>query len=116
MKICSNGEIILGLTFTNKFFLNGTILTTSMKSCDIILRLDHNFNLQWFKTFPSNNITYINKLILDSHENIYASVLFADSITINGNVYNQNQRYGSAIVKINPEVNVEWSHHFYAKG
>lgn len=115
MKICSNGDIILGVSFTNEFFLNGTLLTTSMKSCDIVLRLDQNFNLRWFKTFPCNNVTYINKLILDSHENMYVSIPFADSITINENVYShQNRIYGTAIAKINPEGDVEWVHHFNA--
>ena len=101
IEVCSNGDIVLGLCFKSNFFLNGDSITTAVTWSSIILKLDQNFSLKWFKTFPAKNATYINRLIIDSEENIYASILFLDSLSINGHIYSQKKGYGTAIAKLN---------------
>lgn len=114
IKVCNNGDIVLGLCFKTKFFLNGDSITTSVNWSSIILKLDQNLNLKWFKTFPAKNATYINRLLLDSDENIYASILFLDSLSINGHIYSQPKGYGTAIAKLNSAGDILWTHHYYS--
>ena len=114
IKICDNGDIILGLNFKENFLLNGDSITSSTNWSNIILKVDQNFNLKWLKTFPSSNSTYINRLILDNNENIYTSILFIDSLSINGNIYSQNSSYAAAIAKLNSVGDILWSHHYYS--
>lgn len=114
IEVCNNGDILLGLCFKSNFFLNGDSLTSSVTWSSIILKLDQNFNLKWFKTFPAKNATYINRLLLDSVENMYASILFLDSLSINGHIYSQPKGYGTAIAKLNSSGDVLWTHHYYA--
>lgn len=115
IKVCNNGDLILGLSFKSTFFINGDSITNSLNWSSIIIKLDQNFNLKWFKKFPANNSTYINRIVLDSEENIYASILFLDSLLINGNTYSQNKGYGTAIVKLNWTGGVLWSNHYYSE-
>lgn len=115
IKICNNGDLILGLSFKSTFFINGDSLTNSLNWSSIIIKLDQNFNLKWFKKFPANYTTYINRIVLDSEENIYASIIFLDSILINGNTYSQNTGYGTAIAKLSWTGDVLWSNHYYSE-
>lgn len=114
IEVCSNGDLVLGLCFKSTFFLNGDSITTSVTWSSIILKLDQNFNLKWFKTFPAKNATYINRLFLDSDENIYASILFLDSLSINGLIYSQPKGYGTAIAKLSSGGGILWTHHYYS--
>lgn len=114
IEVCSNGDLVLGLCFKSNFFLNGDSITYSVNWSSIIIKLDQNFNLKWFKIFPAKNATYINRLLLDSDENIYASILFLDSLSINGNIYSQQKGYGTAIAKLNSAGEILWTHHYYS--
>lgn len=114
IEICSNGDLILGLSFKSTFFLAGDSITNSLTSSSIILKLDQNFNLKWYKTFPAINNTYINQIVLDKDENMYVSILFLDSLSINGNVFYHNKGYGTAIAKLNSEGDILWTHHYYS--
>ncbi|MCF8372871.1 MAG: T9SS type A sorting domain-containing protein [Bacteroidales bacterium] len=114
LKISDNGDIVLGLCFTDTFFLNGSPLVTSSDYNNIILKLDSELNVKWFQVFQAKYNTYIKNLALDEDENIYASILFIDSLSINGNLYKNKQGYGTAIAKLDSSGNVLWTHHFYS--
>ncbi len=117
IKVCSNGDIVIGLCFQSHFFLNKAPIAYSSNWSNIILKLDQNLNLKWFKEFPANHNTYINKLVLDEDENIYGSILFLGSISIDGKNYGQtNGGYENAVVKLDSDGVVLWSHHYYSNG
>ena len=114
IQVCKNDDIVLGLCFRDNFFLNGDSITSSVDWSSIILKLDSSLNLIWFKCFPAKSACMINRLVLDEIENIYASILFIDSLVINNNIYVNIRGYGTAITKLNPFGNVLWSHHYYS--
>lgn len=113
IEVCNNGDLVLGLCYKSNFFLNGDSITTSAISSTIVLKLDQELNIKWFKSFPAKNNVYINRLLVDNDDNIYASILFIDSLAINGEIYSQPKGYGTAIAKLNSDGNMLWSHHYY---
>jgi hypothetical protein len=58
--------------------------------------------------------TYINRLLLDGDDNIYASIIFLDSLSINGHFYSQPKGYGTAIAKLSSAGDILWTHHYYS--
>ena len=114
IKVCSNGDLVLGLSFRSTFFLNGDSITNSLTWSSIVLKLDQNFNLKWFRVFSAESVSYINRLLLDSDENIYTSILFLDSLLIHGETYAQKTGYGTAIAKLNSEGDALWTRHYYS--
>ena len=114
IKVCDNGDLVLGLCFKSTFFLNGDSITTSETWSSIILKLDQNLNLKWFKAFPSTHNTYTTRILLDSDENIYTSILFLGTLSINGTTYSRGEGYAAVIAKINSEGDILWTHHYYS--
>ena len=114
VKVCRNGDIVLGLCFKSHFFLNQTPIAYSSGWSSVIMRLDHNLNLKWFKAFSGTHNNYINKLVLDENENIYGSIQFLGSISVQNKTYSQPNGYGNAILKLNPDGAFQWSHHYYS--
>lgn len=114
IQICNNGDLVLGLCFKSTFFLNGDSIANSVSWSSVILKLDKDLNLKWFKAFPANSNTYVNRLLLDKDENVYASIIFLDSIAINGNIYSQKLGYATIIAKLSSGGVVLWAHHYYS--
>jgi hypothetical protein len=114
IEVCENGDIILGLNFISNFYFNNDSITHSDTWSSIILKLDEQFNLNWFKTYPAQKNTYVKQLVLDKNENIYVSIAFLDSLTINGQLYSQSNGYGTAIAKLNTDGFLNWTRHLSA--
>lgn len=116
LKVSANGDIVIGINFKTVFFLHGDTLLYSPTRCSIILRLDDELNLIWFRTFPSTSATYIDALEMDGDDNIYASILFLGDLSIGDNLYSTGTHYGTAIVKLDPGGDIQWGHHFHSEG
>ena len=112
LKVCETGDLVLGLNFKSIFFLHGDSITHSPTRSNIIVKLNSNLELVWFKLFPSTSATYINKLVLDRQENIYASILFLGHLSINDSTYSAGSNYATAIAKLDPLGNLIWSRHY----
>ncbi len=112
IQVCDNGDLVFGLCFKSNFYLNGDSIAYSENWSSIIVKLDQDFVLKWFKTFPGLSNTYIDQIVLDKDENIYATIQFLGSLSINNQNYQQAQGYGSVIVKLNPIGTIEWTHHY----
>jgi hypothetical protein len=114
IKVCRNGDLVLGLNFRSTFYLNEDSITHSLTHSSIILKIDENFNLKWFKVIPASKVSYTRNLIIDNEDNIYTSIAFFDSISINDKTYSQKRTntYGTLIAKLSLGGNVLWSHHY----
>lgn len=112
IQVCDNGDLVFGLCFKSNFYLDGDSIAYSDNWSSIIVKLDQNFVLKWFKTFPCLSATYLDQIVLDKDENIYATIQFLGSLSINNQDYQQPQGYGSVIVKLNSIGTIEWTHHY----
>jgi hypothetical protein len=112
MKLCRNGNIVLGLNFEDSFFLHGNFLAHAKNSSGIILKLDSNLNLKWYRTFHAKSSVTVARLLIDNANNIYALINSGDSLLINGKIYSQSTGYATALLKFRPDGAVLWSHYY----
>jgi hypothetical protein len=112
-KICSNGDIVLGICFKDSFKLNGDKLVESPGWNSIVIKIDQNFNVKWFKVFSSNGNTYITDLVVDDNDNIYTSIAFLNTLLVEGHTFHEESGYGVALLKLSSDGQISWVHHFF---
>lgn len=119
LELTNSNEIILGLNFKGDFYFDNNIITSNTNWSSILFKLDSNLNLLWYKKIPcvkqAISPNYINALIQDENQNIYASIQYIDSIEINGTIYTkESNSYGFLISKFDSNGNALWTRNYQA--
>jgi hypothetical protein len=122
IRLCSNGDLVMGFTFTGPFRVDDSVLAVNQGSdrTVIILKVDSNLRLKWFRTFPasvrpnSDQVNWLYPMLLDANDNIYYSIEFDSSINVgNRLIIGKGGRYQTAIGKLSVNGDFLWVHHYY---
>ncbi len=120
IRICSNGDLIIGFNYSGDCKLWGRTLATEPGRTSIILRLDSNLTLRWFRTFRNNSgageeNNYLEQMILDRDDNVYYAIKFADIITIDTTNFGRiNHYYQTVVGKLGANGDFLWAHHYHS--
>lgn len=117
LELTNSNEIIIGVNFRGDFHYNSNIITSNSNWSSILLKLDSNLNLIWYKKMPcikqTMSPTYLSALTQDENQNIYTSIQFIDSIEINGTIYtSESNSYGFLVTKFNSNGNALWTRNY----
>jgi hypothetical protein len=113
-------DMTVAINYRGDFYWNDTVLTTSSNFTAIILKLDSEFNLIWFIESPCVKESYAQLyhtgMVQDEVGNIYTSVSFIDSISIDNVVYSNNgTAYGMVLSKFDSFGNHIWTHQYQSE-